>query len=137
MYQRCIPLGDMGAATSALGDAELAQRSLFESLEIDRQAPDRMRREILCQLHLGWLHIKLGQSTDALQHLKAGLALAETVDSCTEQSSLHSGLAEAYRLTGNHQQASEHANQALALAQKPRRPYDEGLARRILARLDG
>jgi len=135
-FHRRIPLGDIGAAASALGDVDLAQRSLLESLEITRQVSDRTQ-EILCRLHLGWLEIGLGQPTEALEHLKAGLALAEQIGSCTEQSGLHSGLAEAYRLKGDLQQASEHADRALALAQETKRPYDERLARRILAKVDG
>jgi DNA-binding SARP family transcriptional activator len=133
-FHRRIPLGDIGAAASALGDSDLARRSLLESLEIARQVSDRTQ-QILCHLHLGWLDIKLRQPTDALEHLKAGLDLAEQIGSCTEQSWLHSGLAEACRLTGNLQHASEHANRALALAHETKRPYDEGLARRVLAKL--
>jgi DNA-binding SARP family transcriptional activator/tetratricopeptide (TPR) repeat protein len=135
-FHRRIPLGDIGAAASALGDVDLAQRSLLESLEIARQISDRTQ-EILCRLHLGWLEIKLGQPTEALEHLEAGLALAEQIGSCTEQSGLHSGLAEAYRLKGDLQEASGHADRALALAQETKRPYDEGLARRTLAKIDG
>jgi DNA-binding SARP family transcriptional activator len=135
-FHRRIPLGDIGAAASALGETGLAQRSLLESLEIARQVSDRTQ-EILCHLHLGWLEIKLGQSTEALEHLKAGLALAEQIESCTEQTWLHSGLAEAYRLMGNPQQATEYANRALTLAHETKRPYDEELARRILAKIDG
>jgi hypothetical protein len=68
-------------------------------------------------------------------HRELGLALAEKIDSCTEQSWLHSGLAEPYRLKGNPQQESEHAIRALALAEGTKRPYDEALARRILSKL--
>jgi tetratricopeptide (TPR) repeat protein len=135
-FHRRIPLGDMGAAASALGDIDLAQRCLLESLEIARQVSDRTQ-EILCLVHLGWLDVRLGQPTEALEHLRAGLALAESIGSCTEQGWLLSGLAEAYHLTGEPQQATEHANRALAMAQATERPYDEELARRILARLDG
>jgi tetratricopeptide (TPR) repeat protein len=135
-FHRRIPLGDIGAAASALGDVGLAQRSLLESLETARQVSDRTQ-EILCQLHLGWLEIKLEQPTKALELLTAGLALAERIESCTEQSRLLSGLAEAYRLKGDPQQATEHITRALALAQQTKRPYDEGLTRRILAKIDG
>jgi tetratricopeptide (TPR) repeat protein len=134
-FHRRIPLGDIGAAASALGNIDLARRSLLESLAIARQVSDRTQ-QILCQLHLGWLEIRLAQPAQALERLKAGLALAEKIGSCTEQSWLLSGLAEAYRLAGHPKQASEHANRALALAREIRRPYDEALARRILAKLE-
>jgi DNA-binding SARP family transcriptional activator len=133
--QRRLPLGDLGAAAAALGDADLARRCLEESLSISREITDRTQ-EILCLLHLGWLSIRQKEPAAALQHLQAGLELVERVGSCTEQGWLLSGLAEAQRLIGKHEQAEAHAQRALKMATATGRPYDESLARRIWDRLE-
>jgi tetratricopeptide (TPR) repeat protein len=133
--QRRLPLGDLGAAAAALGDAELARGYLEESLSIARGTADRTQ-EILCLLHLGWLQIWEGQPTGALSDLEAGLALAEQIGSCTEQSWLLCGLAEAHRLQGHRKQARDYAQHALQMARTTGRPYDQGLARRIMDRLE-
>jgi predicted ATPase len=125
--ERRLPLGDMGAAAAALGDLETAQQCLEESLSIARQIADRTQ-EILCLLHLGWLFIRLEQPGEALEHLQAGLALAERIGSCAEQSRLHAGLARAHDLGGDGAQAMRHAQRALALAQASGAAYDEKLA---------
>ena len=75
------------------------------------------------------------QPAEALEHLGAALALAEHTGSHTEQSWLHSSLAEAYRLAGDLDPAVAHARRALELAQAHGRPYDQELARRVLAGL--
>jgi tetratricopeptide (TPR) repeat protein len=124
----------MGAAAAAAGDVALARRCLLESLIIARQIADRTQ-EILCLGHLGWLCVKEKQAARALERLQAALALAESIGSCTEQSWLLSGLAEAFRLAGDLNQAAGHARRALELAQATGRAYDEYLARRILDRL--
>jgi hypothetical protein len=80
------------------GDADLARCCLEESLSLARETADRTQ-EILCLLHLGWLCIRQKLPSEALQHLQAGLELAEKIGSCTEQGWLLCGLAEAYRLT--------------------------------------
>ncbi len=129
--ERRLPLGDMGVAAAALGDGGLARRCLSESLAIARQIADRTQ-EILCLGHLGWLGVQERQLSEALDCLRAALALAESIDSRTEQSWLHSGLAEVYRLGGDREQAETHARRALELAQRYGRAYDEALARRIL-----
>ena len=77
----------------------------------------------------------LKQPKQASDHLQAALALAEAIDSRTEQSRLHSGLTEACRLAGNTDQAQIHAHRALELALAYGRPYDEKLARQVLATL--
>ena len=105
----------MGAAAAALGDDCLARQSLEESLAIARQVSDRTQ-EILCLGHLGWLDVQEGQAAPALEHLQAALALAEQINSCSEQSWLHAGLAEALRLAGDLDAAAAHAQQAVALA---------------------
>jgi DNA-binding SARP family transcriptional activator len=133
---RRIPLGDLGAAASALGDAHLARRFLAESLTIARQIEDRTQ-EIFCLAHLGWLCVGLEQAAEAREHLQAGLALAEGIGSRTEQSRLLSGLAEAHRLAGEPKQARTCAVQALDCARTCGRPFDERLARLILDRLAG
>jgi tetratricopeptide (TPR) repeat protein len=135
-FHRRIPLGDMGAAAAALGDTDLARRCLVESLEIARQVADRTQ-EILCLLHLGWLCVREKQPIQALEHLQAGLDLAESIGSRAEQGWLLSGLARAHLLAGEGEQALACADQAQKLAQETGRPYDERLARRILARLEG
>jgi DNA-binding SARP family transcriptional activator len=132
--QRRLPLGDLGAAAAALGDLDLASRCLKESLSIAQEIADRTQ-EILCLLHLGWLGIRQKQPAEALQHLQAGLDLAEQVDSCTEHGWLFCGLAEAYRLKGEPGEAVAHAQRALKMARATGRPYDESLACRILNRL--
>jgi tetratricopeptide (TPR) repeat protein len=133
--QRRLPLGDLGAAASALGDNDLAQRCLEESLSIARQTADRTQ-EILCLLHLGWLCIREKRPAEALEHVQAGLELAERIGSCTEQGWLLCGLAEAHRLKGAHKAAAAYARRALRMARATRRPYDERLACRILDRLE-
>jgi tetratricopeptide (TPR) repeat protein len=150
-FDRRIPLGDKGVAAAAMGDTDLARRCLLESLMIARQVADRTQ-EIFCLVHLGWLCVRLRQPAEALERLQAGLALAESIGSCTEQSRLLSGLAEAHRLTGDPstgspprvlavagqalERAQARALRALEMAQATGRPYDEKLARRILDRLE-
>jgi DNA-binding SARP family transcriptional activator len=132
--ERRLPLGDMGVAAAALGDGDLARRCLSESLAIARQIADRTQ-EILCLGHLGWLCVGLEQPAEALEHLGAALALAERIGSCTEQSWLHAGLAEAHRLAGDAETAVAHAHRAVELARASGRAYDQELARRVLAGL--
>jgi len=131
---RRLPLGDLGAAAVELGDYAAARRWLEESLAISRQVADRTQ-EILALGHLGWLAVKLGHPAAALAHLRDALALAEAIDSRGEQSWLHAGLAEACRLAGAADQALLQAKRALELAQAHGRPYDERLARTVLAGL--
>jgi DNA-binding SARP family transcriptional activator len=133
--QRRIPLGDLGAAAAALGDLDLAGCCLEESLSIAREIADRTQ-EILCLLHLGWLCIRRKEPAKALQHLQAGLDLAEQVGSCTEQGWLLCGLAEAQHLLGQQKAARVHAQRALHTARSTGRPYDERLAQRILDHLE-
>jgi DNA-binding SARP family transcriptional activator len=134
--ERRLPLGDMGAAASGLHAVELAWSSLEESLSLARQTADRTQ-EILCLTHLGWLSIRVKQPAEALEYLQEGLALAQRVGSCAEQSWLRSGLAEAHRLVGDDDdEARSQARQALELAQEHGAAYDEKLARRVLGRLD-
>jgi tetratricopeptide (TPR) repeat protein len=131
--ERRLPLGDLGAAAAAMGNLELARRCLEESLSIARQTTDRTQ-EILCHVHLGWLYIRLRQPAEALEHLQAGLALAEQIGSCAEQSWLHAGLAESHALHGDSDRATRHARRALALAEESGAAYDLKLARRLLNR---
>lgn len=136
-FERRLPLGDLGAAAAATGDADLARQCLLESMSIARQIADRTQ-EILCLGHLGWLCVREGQAKGALEYLQTALSLAESINSCTEQSWLLSGLAEACRLAGDpgaRRQAVAHARRALQLAQASGRAYDQELARRILAGL--
>jgi len=114
---------------------DLARRCLEESLSLARETADRTQK-ILCLLHLGWLCIRQKLPSEALQHLQAGLELAEKIGSCTEQGWLLCGLAEAHRLTGEPERARARAERALQLAKATGRPYDENLARRIMARLE-
>jgi DNA-binding SARP family transcriptional activator len=140
--QRRLALGDVGVAAGAAGDVGLARRCLLESLSIARQIADRTQ-EIFDLGHLGWLCVREKQAAQALEHLEAALALAESINSCTEQSWLHSGLAEAHRLVSDPStssgqaldQAVAHARRALELAQASGQAYGERLARRILDRL--
>jgi DNA-binding SARP family transcriptional activator len=133
--EKRLPLGDMGAAAAGLNAIDLARRCLEESLSIARQAADRTQ-EILCLTHLGWLSIRIEQPVEALEHLQAGLALAQEIGSCTEQSWLRSGLAEALRLAGDRARATEHAQRALALAQATGAAYDLKLANQVLKKLE-
>jgi len=134
--ERRLPLGDLGAAAAALGDTDLAQECLLGSLSIARQIADRTQ-EIFCLGHLGWLYVEIRQPARALEHLQAGLALAESIGSGAEQSRLLSGLAEAYRLTGDWEEAKACARRARDMAQTTGRPYDDRLAQRILETLGG
>ena len=118
-----------------MGDLDLAGRCLKESLSIAREIADRTQ-EILCLLHLGWLCIRRQEPAKALQHLQAGLDLAEQVGSCTEQGWLLCGLAEAHLLMDDRPRAEQHARRALKRAGLTGRPYDESLARRLCDRLE-
>jgi tetratricopeptide (TPR) repeat protein len=146
-FERRLPLGDMGAAASALGAFDAARHHLEESLSLARQIADRTQ-EILCLTHLGWLALRLERPVEALKHLQAGLSVAERIGSCAEQSWLHSGLAVAQRLAveaanskelaisgPSGDRAVEHARKALQLAQTSGAAYDLKLARRILERV--
>jgi tetratricopeptide (TPR) repeat protein len=132
--QRRLPLGDMGAAAVALGRVDLARQCLEESLSISRRIADRTQ-EILCLTHLGWLAVRLERPAEAREHLQVGLALAERIGSCAEQSWLLSGLAEAHRLAGDCEQATVHARRALRMARTSQAEYDRMLARGVLGRL--
>jgi tetratricopeptide (TPR) repeat protein len=132
--ERRLPLGDIGAAAVALGQADQAREWLLESLAISRQVTDRTQ-EIFCLGHLGWLEVKLGRASKALEHLEAALSLAEGIDSRAEQSWLRSGLAEAHRLAGDTDLALESGQQALKLAETQERACDQRLAQGILAEL--
>jgi tetratricopeptide (TPR) repeat protein len=132
--ERRLPLGDIGAAAGALGHLASAQEALEESLRIAQRTSDRTQ-EIFCDLHLGWLSVRRQRPQAALDALHAGLELAEQVGSCAEQSALHSGLAEAYRLAGKRATARHHAERALQLARSRGCAYDELLARDVLQRL--
>jgi tetratricopeptide (TPR) repeat protein len=134
-FHRRIPLGDIGVAASALGHADQARQCLEQSLSIAREVADRTQ-EIYCLMHLGWLCVNIAQPVEALEHLQAGLALAKQIGSCAEQSQLLSGLAEVHRLIGDQERARDCGLQALERAKVTARPFDEGLARRVLERLD-
>jgi DNA-binding SARP family transcriptional activator len=134
--ERRLPLGDLGAAAGALGEVDLAERCLLESLAIARQVADGTR-EILCLGHLGWLCLRREQPGRAPGLLGETLRIAEGINSRAEQSWLWSGLAEAHRLAGDLELAGEDARRALALAQASGRAYDRELAERILAGLGG
>jgi hypothetical protein len=109
---------------------------LHESLLLSRQARDT-GQEILCHTHLGWLAVRLRQPEEADAHFQAGLALAEAIGSCTEQSWLLAGLAESERLTGQVEAAWSHARQADKRARRSGAVYDQKLARWVLGRLRG
>lgn len=132
--ERRLPLGDMGAAAAALGDAQLAKNYLDESLSIALEAADRTQ-EILCRGHLGWLSVGLDHSSEAAEHFQAALALAQEIGSCREQSWLLSGLAEACHLSGNHANAVSHALRAQELSRTTGARYDQNLAMHVLEKL--
>ena len=62
--------------------------------------------------------------------------MADKIDSCTERGWLLSGLGEAHRLGGELERAGALAERALQIARATGRPYDENLARRLVARLE-
>ncbi len=130
-FERRLPLGDLGAAAAAIGNLDLARQHLLESLSIARQIADRTQ-EIFCLGHLGWLYLREQEATTALEYLQGALALAEQIDSRTEQSWLHAGLAEAQWLADQPDAAVAHARRALELAQTYGQARDEELARRVL-----
>jgi tetratricopeptide (TPR) repeat protein len=134
--ERRLPLRDLGAAAAALGELDLAEGCLSESLAIARQVADRTQ-EIFCLGHLGWLCLGQEQPDQALGLLGEALAIAEGINSQAEQSWLWSGLAEAHRLSGDVELVIENARRALALAQASGRAYDLKLAQQILAGLGG
>ena len=134
LLDRRLPLGDLGAASLAMGDRVLARQYLEESLSLAGQVTDRTQ-EILCLGHLGWLEAQERQPEQALIRLQSGLSLAEQIDSCNEQAWLHAGLAEAYYQVGRQDQALIHAHRAAALAEDSGQVYEQRLARRALDRL--
>jgi tetratricopeptide (TPR) repeat protein len=129
--ERRLPLGDLGAAAAALGEADRAEEALSESLALARRIDDRTQ-EIFCLGHLGWLGIGQMQPAQALVHLGAALALAGRINSCAERSWLLSGLAEAHRLAGDEKAARASAQAALETAMATNRRHDQEVARRIL-----
>ncbi len=133
--ERRLPLGDLGAAAIAAGDADLARQYLLESLALARQNADHSQ-EIFCLGHLGWLCLKQKHPAQALEFLQTALVIAESIDSNTEQSWLWSGLAKAHRLIDDRELAVEYAYWALSLAIANGRAYDQKLARQILAELE-
>jgi tetratricopeptide (TPR) repeat protein len=134
MLLRRLPLGDMGAAAMVLGAMELARQCLEESLALSQQAGDRAQ-ELVSRTHLGWLAVRLRRPDEAESHFRAGLELAVAIRSCTEQSWLHAGFAETYRLAGRLPEASEHARRAVELAGASAAVYDQKLAHWVLRRL--
>ena len=76
-----------------------------------------------------------GTAPRARERLGEALALAQAIGSCTEQSWLHAGLAEAHRLAGDRGQAEYHARAALQLATATGRVPDRDRANGLLARL--
>lgn len=134
MFDRRVPLGDIGAAAAVLGDREMARRCLVESLEISRQATDRTQ-EILCLGHLGWLCIAQKHSDEALGHLRAALTLAEKIGSREELGWLHAGLAEACALAEDRTEACAHAQYAFALAKETGQAYGQELAEETMQKI--
>jgi tetratricopeptide (TPR) repeat protein len=132
--ERRLPLGDMGAAAIGQGHAAFAHQCLLESLEIACRVSDRTQ-EILCLGHLGWLSVQQGLADRALERLTAALDLAEGIDSRTEQSWLHLGLARAHRLANWPNEALAHAQRASDLAAAHGRLPDQSVAQRLLADL--
>jgi DNA-binding SARP family transcriptional activator len=132
---RCIPLGDLGAALAASGRGEQGKECLLTSLDLAREIPDRTQ-EIFCLCHLGWLENRAGKPDAALGFLRNGLALAERLDSRSEQSRLYAGLAEAHRLLGNTRLARGFAVKALDLARQHGRRHDLSWAEQILAKIE-
>jgi tetratricopeptide (TPR) repeat protein len=132
--ERRIPLGDIGAASLAIGDLEQAQEALEESLEISRRISDRTQ-ETFGLYHLGWLSMHRRCPEAAVDAFQSGIAIAEEIGSCAEPSALHSGLAEANRLAGRPLEARRHAQRALELARSSERTGDQYLASQILESL--
>lgn len=134
-HLRRIPLGDLGVAFAGLGEIEQGRECLLDSLEIARHTADRTQ-EIFCLCHLGWLEIQAGRKEEAHGYFRDGLALAERLDSRSEQSRLYAGVAETHRLLGNKRLAKGLALKALDLAQKHGRLYDQDLAQKILSNFE-
>lgn len=133
-YERRLPLGDLGAAAAATGDYPGARKMLHESLEIARQIAD-CTQEIFCLGQLGWLHLKTGQLATARRLLQSALERAHKIDSRSEQSWLHLGLAQCYAALGDRTAAWEHAAQAVQLAEDLGRLPDRWAAADFLAGL--
>ncbi len=131
-YLRRIALGDLGVALSGSRQIDQARECFISSLEIAQEISDRTQ-EIFCLCHLGWLENQASQPEKALTYLREGLALAERLDSRSEQSRLYAGLAEAHRLQNNFRLAKSFVSKALELATLHGRRYDQGLAEQILA----
>jgi tetratricopeptide (TPR) repeat protein len=132
---RCIPLGDLGVALAASGRGEQGKECLLTSLELAREIADRTQ-EIFCLYHLGRLENSAGKPAAALGFLRNGLALAERLDSRSEQSRLYAGLSEAHHLLGNARLARGFAVKALELARQHGRRPDLDWAEKILAKID-
>jgi DNA-binding SARP family transcriptional activator len=132
---RRIPLGDLGVALAASGRIEQGKECLLTSLDLAREIADRTQ-EIFCLYHLGRLENSAGQPNTALGFLRNGLALAERLDSRSEQSRLYAGLAEAHYLLSNARLARGFGVKALELAKQHGRRHDQGWAEQILAKID-
>jgi tetratricopeptide (TPR) repeat protein len=135
--ERRLPLGDIGATAALLGDHDLAQEYLKESLDISLQVTDRTQ-EIFCLGHLGWSHVGRGEPTAALDALNEALALAVQVDSCAEVSWLYAGLARALCLKDDpdgRRLPQVNAERALEVAEAHGRAHDAVAAREILRSL--
>jgi DNA-binding SARP family transcriptional activator len=133
-HLRRIALGDLGAALAASGRYDQGKECLLSSLELAQEIADRTQ-EIFCLNHLGWLENCAGRPDAALIYLRDGLALAERLDSRSEQSRLYAGLAQSHRLLGNIRLARGFALKALELARQHNRPYDQRLAEQILSEI--
>lgn len=130
-YERRLPLGDMGAARTELGETERAVSELEESLSISVEIDDRTQI-IFCQGHLGHIMIRSGRYGEALQRLEEALQLTWRIGSLSEQSWLHAGLAEAYTARGEDQQALQHARKAVEIARGCQRNPDAERALRLV-----
>lgn len=133
-HLRRIALGDLGVALAAGGRYDQGKECLFSSLELAREIADRTQ-EIFCLNHLGWLENHAGRPDAALVYLRDALALAERLDSRSEQSRLYAGLAQSHHLLGNTRLARGFALKALELARQHHRPYDQRLAEQILSEI--
>lgn len=132
---RRIALGDLGVALAGAGRLEQGRECLLSSLDLAREIGDRTQ-EIFCLCHLGWLENQAGRPEQALVYLREGLALAERLDSRSEQSRLYAGLADAHLLLQNLRLAKSLAQKSLDLARLHHRRYDLSLAEKILAKIE-
>ncbi len=126
---------NLGTILAAQGDIKGASEQYDRSMEICRE--EQLTYGILMNLQSrGQLHIRSGKPAAAVEPLRQGLAIAESLRLPTEQISLHDELSEAYEGTGKPVPALHHLKQAQTLRDSLYGPFKEDAFKRLHAEFD-